>query len=152
MFEKELKKYYKLATIISYAVLVIVLIYAIVIELFRNMGISLEPLLEPQAALLAKIAAFFMVASIFIIIKQVSKTKLKEESNKTPEAFLQNIFFVDMIKAAIFEVPAFIGFILFFLTGAYAEFYILSAFSVILVISNFPKAENWTKELRRRFN
>ncbi|MCK4936866.1 MAG: hypothetical protein KAR84_08445 [Elusimicrobiales bacterium] len=150
MLEEEIKKYHKLASIISYAVIGIVIIYAITIEIFRN-ATGFKPLLEPQAAMIAKVASFFIAVSVFTVIKQISKTKLKPENNKIPENFLQNMFFVDMIKAAIFEVPAFMGFILFFLAGAYAEFYILSAFSIVLVISNFPKAANWTKELRRRF-
>jgi len=48
-----------------------------------------------------------------------------------------------MLKAAIFEAPAW--FILFFLAGAYIEFYILAGFSIILVISNLPKASAWTE-------
>ena len=151
MLEKEIKKYHKLATIISYAVIGIVIIYAVTIEIFKN-ATGFTPLLEPQAALITKVASFFIAVSVFTVIKQISKAKLKPENNKTKEEFLQNMFFVDMIKAAIFEVPAFIGFILFFLAGAYAEFYVLSAFSIVLVILNFPKTANWTKELRRRFN
>ena len=149
MLEEEIKKYHKLATIISYAVIGIVSIYAITIEIFKN-ATALKPLLDPQAAMLAKVASFLIAASIFIIIKYISKAKLKKENNKTPEEFLQNIFFVDMIKAAIFEIPAFIGFILFFLAGAYAEFYALSAFSIIMVILNFPKVEKWNKQLKER--
>ncbi len=150
MIEEEIKKYYKLAKIISYAVIGIVIIYAITIEIFKNAGTGFKPLLQAQPAVIAKIAGFFMAISIFTIINQISKTKLKKENNKTAEEFLQNIFFVDMIKAAIFEVPAFIGFILFFLTGAYLEFYMFSAFSVALVIANFPKVEKWNKQLKER--
>ncbi|MCK5582538.1 MAG: hypothetical protein KAI33_02050, partial [Elusimicrobiales bacterium] len=114
MLEEEIKKYHKLASIISYAVIGIVIIYAITIEIFRN-ATGFKPLLEPQAAMIAKVASFFIAVSVFTVIKQISKTKLKPENNKIPENFLQNMFFVDMIKAAIFEVPAFMGFILFFL-------------------------------------
>ncbi len=150
MLKEEIKKYHKFACLISYAVIGIVIVYGVTIEIFKNAGTGFKPLLEPQAAMIAMLVSFFIIASIFTVIKQISKARLKPENNKTAEEFLHNIFFVDMIKAAIFEVPAFTGFILFFLAGAYMEFYVLAAFSVVLVISNFPKIENWNKQLKER--
>ena len=152
MLEEEMKKYHKLASITSYAVMGIVIVYTLGIEIFKNTAAEFKPLLDPQAAIAVKYASFFIAASVFFTIKQIAKAKFKSEKNKTAEEFLENIFFVSIIRAAVFEVPAFMGFICFFLAGAYIEFYILSAFTFIMVISYFPKLDNWNKELKRKFN
>ncbi|MCG2725215.1 MAG: hypothetical protein L6420_02980 [Elusimicrobia bacterium] len=151
MNEEKIKKYHKLASIISYAVMAIIIIYALTIEIFKNAASGFKPLLEPQTAMTVKYASFLIVALVFIAIKQVSKAKLKSEKNKTAEEFLKNIFAVSVLRAAIFEVPSFIGFILFFLAGAYVEFYILSFFSFIMVILYFPNRDEWDKELKNKF-
>jgi len=79
VFGEEIKKYHKFACMISYAVIGIVIFYAVTIEIFKNTGADFKPLLNPQAAMIAKLVSFFMAVSIFAVIKYISKTKLKEE-------------------------------------------------------------------------
>ena len=68
-----------------------------------------------------------------------------------PEETVRNMVLLAIVRAALSEVPALCGLILFILTGASADFYLLLVFAAGLEIYHFPRLGAWEERLRGDF-
>jgi len=53
-----------------------------------------------------------------------------------------------LVAAALAEVPAVLGLVLFVLAGRRADFYLLAGWSLLLQLVHFPRQERWEEAAR----
>ncbi|MGD9642994.1 MAG: hypothetical protein AB7V08_09670 [Elusimicrobiales bacterium] len=139
-----LKKSYLAAALSAAGIIGAILLYAVVGEILARSG--LRPPLLPPAAYVVKYAVYILsIASVFAVRFAAARLDVRRA---TPEAALKALTARAIITAALCEVPAVAGLILFLLTGYKADFYLLLAFSAGLEVYHFPRLARWEEKLR----
>lgn len=143
----ELRKKYLAAAVVSGGIIAAIFFYTVVVEALRHF--NHQPLIAPPAAYALKFAFYILGVSALAVLKFTARaagTKME-----TPQATAQLLTKFAITRAAICELPAVSGLILFILTGGYADFYLLAVFSLGLEFYNFPRLSAWEERLRGDF-
>ncbi|OGR44299.1 MAG: hypothetical protein A2X35_02410 [Elusimicrobia bacterium GWA2_61_42] len=141
------RKAYLAAAAAAGGIIAAVFFYAGVVEVLRKLGH--KPPLTPPAAYALKYALYLAGAASLAALKQVNR--LQQAKKSTLEETLKALTLAAVVRAAVCEVPAVCGLVLFLLTGYYADFYLLAAFSAALGVYNFPRLSAWETRLREDF-
>ncbi|OGS11486.1 MAG: hypothetical protein A3J70_04290 [Elusimicrobia bacterium RIFCSPHIGHO2_02_FULL_61_10] len=147
MDKERLKKAWLAAAIAAAGIIAGIVFYTVVVEVLRGMGY--KPPLQPPAADAAKYALYCIGVSALAVLK-MAEIKLggKKES---PEATVKALTTLAIVRAALCELPAIAGLLIFLLTGKRLDFYLLVVFSVGLEIYNFPRLAQWEERIRGDF-
>jgi hypothetical protein len=122
------------------------LICAAVAEALRYGGF--RPPLGPPAAYALKYGLYVLGLAAVPLLQLAGRLDVKKAG---PEETVRSLVLLAIVRAALAECPAVCGFILFVLTGFYADFYLLLAFSAGLEIYHFPRRGAWEERLRGDF-
>ena len=145
--EKDLlKRSYPAAALAAAGITAAVLVYAVVVEALLRGGF--RPPLAPPAAYAVKYGLYIMAAWTLWLLKLVGRLDVKKPG---PAETVRNLVLLALLRAAVAEVPALCGLMLFILTGAYADFYLLLVFALGLEIYNFPRLGAWEDRIRGEF-
>jgi hypothetical protein len=88
--------------------------------------------------------AFYALGLVQIfLIKFIRETATKSLTKVDSQTLIQHLQRMSMISAALCEVPAMLGWVLFFLSGSAQDFYILLLVSFVLFVMYFPRYTNW---------
>ncbi|MGA2360989.1 MAG: hypothetical protein ABSG73_00870 [Candidatus Aminicenantales bacterium] len=91
---------------------------------------------------------FFALAAValalILVLRQALLKKTPRDDRKTALHRLERATLLTLVLA---EVPALLGLVLFILGGLKADFYILLATSILLVIMFFPRRSGWEEWL-----
>ncbi len=140
---ENLKKIYATSVVINVAMLMSIVLYAAIIEILLMNNIA-RNLIKTGNSL-----NYLLLAIIFLILQMRKKLVSKyasDRGNTDENTRVQNLFSLSIISAIVFEVPALVGFVFFFVSGARLQFYLLSFFSAFMIIRHFPKFSKWQKE------
>ncbi|OGS06905.1 MAG: hypothetical protein A2270_00520 [Elusimicrobia bacterium RIFOXYA12_FULL_51_18] len=144
--KEDLRKAWLTAAAISGAVISAIFVYALVVEAVSRSMPFKPPLAGPTAA--AVRYAFYILGTVAVFalrfIRPVMKTRAEEPTGK----ILQTLVKRTALTAAMAEIPAFLGLMLFFLAGSRWDFYLLAAFSTAIELIYFPKYRIWEEKLR----
>ena len=147
MNRTELKKRYIAAAAASGGIITAIVLYTVAAELLRHLGF--RPAITPPAAYALKYALYLLGVSAIAALKLAGRALDKKlQSPQETAALLTRLA---ITRAAICEMPAISGLVLFILTGYYADFYLLIVFSVGLEIYHFPRFPQWEERLRSDF-
>lgn len=147
MNKELLKKAYLAAALSAAGIIGAIVLYAVVGEILARSGH--RPPLLPPAAYAVKYALYILsVASVFAVRFAASRLDVRRA---TPEDAVKALTASAIVKAALCEVPAVAGLILFILTGYKADFYLLLIFSAGLEVYHFPRLQRWEEKLRTDF-
>lgn len=141
-----LKKSYYAAALAAAGITAALAVYAVVVELLRHNGF--RPPLAPPAAYALKYALYVLGAAAVPLLRLANRFDVKKPG---PVETVRNLVLLALARAALAELPAICGFILFILTGAYADFYLLLAFAAGLELYHFPRLGAWEERLRADF-
>ncbi len=142
-----LKKAWLSAAIAAGGIIMAIVFYAFAAEALRMMGY--KPPLTPPAAYFLKYAFYLIGLSAIAVLKIVAaKLEVKKAS---PEETVKALTIMAIVRAAVCEVPAISGFLLFILTGYTLDFCLLLVFSIGLEIYYFPKLSQWEERIRGDF-
>ena len=141
-----LKKSYTAAALAAAGITAALAVYAVVAELLRHNGF--RPPVEPPAAYALKYGLYVAGLAAVPLLKLAGRFDVKKAG---PEETLRSLVLLTLIRTALSEMPAVCGFILFILTGAYADFYLLLAFAAGLEIYHFPRLNAWEERIRGDF-
>lgn len=142
-----IKKAYTAAAISAAGIIGAIVFYTVVVEILRTMGH--KPPLQPPASYAAKYALYLVGVSALAALKLAG---LKLDSKKsTPEEALKALTVSAIVRAALCEIPAISGLLIFLLTGYRMDFYLLVVFSIGLEIYHFPRLTQWEERLRGDF-
>ncbi len=148
MNDQQLRKSYLAAVVAAAGIIVAIVFYAVLVELLRHLGH--KPALVPPGAYAAKYALYLLSAVSVFLIKPAAARLAGTQSS--PEAAVKALTAQAIITAALCELPAVCGLILFLLTGYRADFYLLLVFSAGLEIYHFPRLARWEERLRSDFS
>lgn len=147
MTRELIKKSYLAAALSSAGIIGAIVLYAVVGEVLARAGH--KPPLLPPAAYAVKYAVYILsIASVFALRFAAARLDARRA---TPEAALKALTARAIVTAALCEVPAVAGLILFILTGYKADFYLLLIFSAGLEVYHFPRLRLWEERLRTDF-
>ena len=93
--------------------------------------------------------ALFAVAGVVVFVATVVKNLLMRQAPSEPEARLARARTATVLAAAMAELPAILGFVLFVLGGTPNDFYILAVVSLYMLVRHFPRREPWEAYVRR---
>lgn len=147
MDKERLKKAYLSAAIAAAGIIAGIVFYTVVVEILNGMGH--KPPLQAQAADAAKYALYCLGISALAVLK-MAEIKLGGKK-ETPEATVKALTTLAIVRAALCELPAIAGLLIFLLTGKRLDFYLLVVFSVGLEIYNFPRLAQWEERIRGDF-
>jgi hypothetical protein len=146
--DQQLKKSYLAAAVSAAGIIGAIVFYAVLVELLRHLGH--KPPLVPPAAYAAKYALYILSAVSVFLVKPVAARLAGGQP--TAEAAVKALTAQAIITAALCELPAVCGLILFLLAGYRADFYLLLVFSAGLEIYHFPRLARWQERLRSDFS
>ena len=145
MKKEDLRKTWLIAAVISGAIIGTIFIYALVVEaVSRTMPLK-PPLTGPAAA--AVRYAFYIAAAGAVFALKFIRLAMGTNAGTALET-VRGLVKQTIVTAALAEVPAFLGLMLFFLAGGYWDFYLLAAFSAVMELAYFPKYRTWEEKLR----
>lgn len=121
-------------------------VYAIVVELLSRS----ESLPEPPSAPEVIRWAFYAVAVAMVFMSHLVKAfMLRGFRTASVDELLARLITSNIITAAFAEVPAVLGFVLYFLGRYYTDFYVLLVISLYLMFRHFPRYGQWEKLIRQ---
>ena len=119
------------------------LLYAVIVEIFRFKGIT--PNLLPPAVLdKLRFIFVFLSFALYFMINFLNQKVLVKKSADTQEKLLQKLTLANIISLALCELPALFGFVLFLGSGNPRDFYLLLIISVLLFYVFFPRYSFWS--------
>ncbi len=145
--EAKLKKTYRTNKFIGFALAASLLVYALIVEVFKFQEISLNLLPTPLVDKLRFIFVFLSFAAYFII-SYLNKKVLVKKPADTHEALLGKLTLANLISLALCELPAFFGLVLFLCSGNPRDFYLLLMLSLLLFYAYFPRYGFWANYSR----
>jgi hypothetical protein len=112
-------------------------------------AIPVIPPLTGTTAAAARYALYFSGAAAVIAVKFTGPLIDARLSRGATAAALKTLTVKTVAAAALCEVPALAGFLLFFLTGGYWDFYLLAFCSLSMELFHFPRRGVWEEAARR---
>ncbi|MFA6433959.1 MAG: hypothetical protein WCW52_04625 [Elusimicrobiales bacterium] len=148
MKKEELRKAWLAAAVTTVAVISAIFIYAAVVEIIGRAAYFKAPV-SGAAAAAVKYALYFLGTGSVFSLKFIRPAM--EARRGTAAEALSALVKEAAVTAAICEVPAFAGFVLFFLTGGRWDFYLLASFSTVMQLFFFPRYPVWEEKLRAEY-
>lgn len=118
----------------------------VLVEVFRRSGpvaAAAAPGLDPIRI------AVFSVAGVVVFTSTVVKGVLLRQAPPDPALRLARVRAATIIAAAMAELPAVLGLVLFFLSRSQNDFYILAVVSLYMLVRHFPRREPWDAYVQR---
>ncbi len=139
----DLRKPYRTAVIVNAAVIGTLIAYAVIIEIIRKQLAPFQGFVEiTNFSALRYIFYGVAVANIFII--RITGVSLLRKRNSDEFKLIRlQLLRASVVNAALCEIPAILGFILFLLVGSVRDYYQLAGVSFILVFLHFPRYGKW---------
>ena len=144
----EMNKLFQTSRIISGAMLLAVLVYAVIVEVMRRQFDPFQGFAAPRTAQLPDI--FYGLALMALVaIRVLRKTLLKSNPGDDGKILVRKLVVAHIVTYCLCEIPAILGLVLFLMGGHYREFYVLLLFSLLLMVLYFPKIDHWEAWLRK---
>lgn len=147
MDRTEIKRAYIASAAVAGGIVAAIVLYTVIVEVLVKMGHT--PVLAPPASYAVKYALYLISVSAPFTLKFL-EARLGGRKSSAGEA-LSALRGLAIVKAAVCELPAVAGLILFLLTGYRADFYMLAVFALALEIWHFPRLSRWEERLRGGF-
>jgi hypothetical protein len=145
--EEKWARAYRTSTIISYAMAASVLVYAIIVEVFKFQEITLH-LIPAEVLDMVRFVFVFLSFAGYFIINFWNKKILTRTAADTTETRLGRLALANIISLALAELPALFGLLLFLGSGNSKDFYLLVLISALLFYAFFPRAGFWASYSR----
>ena len=145
MEKEELRKAWLAAAIAAGAIISAIFVYALIVEIMSRAA-SFKAPLTGAAAAAVKYALYILGTGAVFSLRFIRPAM--ETRGGTASRALTALVKKAVVTAAVCEVPAFTGLLLFFLTRGYWDFYLLALFSAALELFFFPKYRDWEEAIR----
>ena len=145
MKKEDLRKAWRTAAIVTGVIISAIFMYALVVEA-ASRALSLNAPFTGGAAAALKYVLYILGAGAVVSLKFI-RPAMETRKDTAAEA-LAALVKEAVVTAAVCEVPAFAGLMLFFLTGGYADFYLLASISAAAELFFFPKYRVWDEFIR----
>ena len=130
MDAEKLKRAWQTAAGVAASIVGAIFFYTVVVEIMTKAGH--KPTMQAQAADSARYALYFVGLSAIAVLRMA---ELKLGGKKaTPEETVRALTVLAIVRAALYEVPAVAGLVVFLLTGSRMDFYTLAVFSLMMYL------------------
>jgi len=139
----ELKKTYRVSSIIGLTIMGSLLIYVLMVEFVIY---PLIPVMGPLSIREVRVLRYILYAlSIVdvIILRVIRSAILKKSPGEDKQRLIAKLHKSSLVSMALCEGPAIFGLVLFLITGIKRDFYFLLVVSFILIFMYFPRLKNW---------
>jgi hypothetical protein len=146
----ELKQAYERCVTLSWAMVVALLVYPLVVEIVRLQDVSFAGF-SPQAAGRIKDFVYGLAVILPLSIRSIRKAVLKRSQLSDVHVLARKMVMATAVTVAAAEIPALLGVVMFLLGGLYKESYIALAYSLLVILIYFPRQSQWEMLLGRGF-
>ncbi|SRR5712692_34370 len=145
------KQAFRTAAIISGAMITSVVMYGVVVNLFRvTASEPFEGFVKLAQIQFVRIAVWVYTAVVLLVIPVIRRVLLARRPTEDERAAVTRLATCSIVTNALAEVPALLGFILVALNGLYMDFYILAGLSILQMLVAFPRYDAWEEWLKQR--
>lgn len=148
----DLKKAHRIAFLLNVAIIGTLIVYAIVIEIIRRQFAPFAGFAVISDISVLRYLFYGIVVINIFVIRFLRNLTLRKSSSADTQILIRRLLRSAVITAALCEVPALLGLILFLLVGSIRDFYQMAGLSFILVFLHFPRYgiwEAWIKNTHR---
>lgn len=124
-----------------------IVLYTVLVEVLASRGYR-GPLAQLGAGPFKY--AFYALGALALPAVRLAGRKLAAKL-PTPEETIRALTVTSVVRAAVSELPAIAGLLLFLLAGLRADFYMLAVFALALEIYHFPRLGAWEEKVRGDF-
>ena len=149
-YGQDLKRTYKTSAILYVAFMLTLIIYLVVFTLFKSQIPDFQGMMERIDFPWLRYAFYALGFLQVFLIKFIRETATKSITTVDAKILISHLQRMSMISAALCEVPALLGLVLFFLSGSAQDFYVLLIMSFVLFIMYFPRSKNWEEWIKSR--
>ena len=144
---EDLRRTYRETAIVCGAMVASILIYAVVVEVLRAR--ARQPLGGGGAGINIDVLryAIYLLAGIEGLAIPFVRRAV-EAGPALRGSLLARLRTGSLVGAALAEVPAVLGLVLFLLAGSRPDFYALAGWSLLLQLFHFPRYERWEEAAR----
>lgn len=133
------------AVIISAAIGASLLVYLVLVELLRRTLPA--PSMIPNMQIVR--IALFVLAGMMVMSSTVLKGVVLRNAPADAALRLARLRTASILSAALAEVPAMLGLVLFLVGRTTEDFYILGVVSLYMLVRHYPRRDQWENYLRR---
>jgi len=141
---EELKRYYRTARLIGVVMIGSLLIYAVVVEVFRSTGLPIKDLSSLLNLEIVRYLFLGIAVVQFFVIRWIRVRLLSKKRQS------QILLSATIVTYALCESVALFGLILFFLSGSLFDFYLFLSLSLIYFYVFFPRYAQWEEWMNAR--
>lgn len=138
-----LKKAHQMAFAFNVTIIGSLIIYAIVVEIIRRQFAPFTGFGGMSDITVVRYLFYGIVVINIFVIRVLRNLILRKSSSGDAQSIIHKLRRSALITAALCEVPALLGLLLFLLAGSIRDFYQLAGLSFILVFLHFPRYGNW---------
>ena len=149
-YTRDLKKAYRTSVIFYIAFMLSLIIYLIVFAVLKARIPEFQGMMEKIDFPWLRFAFYGLGLVQIFLIKFIRETATKSLTTVDVQILIQHLQRVSMISAVLCEVPAMLGWVLFFLSGKSQDFYFLMIVSFFLFVMYFPRLSNWEKWVKSK--
>jgi hypothetical protein len=136
----------RVAAMIYGAMMGSVLLYAVAVEVVNLSqapfsgfaGTALDPMVR-----YALWGVALVQVMLILVVRRTLLAKSTGPAAAAPTASIAKLITVAIVTAALAEIPAVLGLVLFMVSGLRADFYALLTLSLLLLATWFPRLESW---------
>ena len=134
---------YRIAAIICGAMAASTVLYALVVEVISVFQAPFEGFVPSSQPLILRTALWTLAIVEAGVIGLVRRALLARSRSEGVEGQARRLITMAVVSAALAEVPAILGLVLFMLAGLRGDFYALLALSLALQTVYFPRLDGW---------
>jgi hypothetical protein len=149
-YTQELKKAYKTSVTLYIAFILSLVVYLIVFMVLKTRIPDFQGMMEKFDFPWLRYAFFALGLVQIFLIKFIRDTATKSITTVDAKTLINHLQRMSMISAALCEVPVILGFVLFFLSGNAADFYVLLVISFVIFVMYFPRYTNWEEWMKAK--
>jgi hypothetical protein len=143
-----LKRAYEASVSLSWAMVIVLVLSAIVVEIVRMQEGHFAGW-SPQLADGVRDYVYGVAIVLPLSLGYIRKAVLKGSESPGPTSLARRLRTVIALTMLVADMPALLGFGLFLLGGFYREFYIALGYSLMVLLIYFPRASLWESWLGR---
>jgi hypothetical protein len=149
-YKNYLKKIHKNSLIVYVAFMASIVIYFIVFEVLNSSIPDFQGFMEKFDLPWMRYAFYALGLLQVFLIKFIRDTSIKGLTMIDEKTLIIHLSKISTVSAALCEVPAILGLVLFFLSGSTEDFYVLLFISLALFVLFFPRYANWEEWIESR--
>jgi len=149
-YTRDLKKTCRTSVTFYIAFMLSLIIYLIVFAVLKARIPEFQGIMEKIEFPWLRFAFYGLGLVQIFLIKFIRETATKSLTTVDVQILIQHLQRVSMISAVLCEVPAMLGWVLFFLSGNSQDFYFLIIVSFILFVIYFPRLSNWKEWIKSK--